>query len=309
MSVELSANRDSPFRFLPLLGDQSLKIGDKLNVVNRIHFKRLMIVIAGASILFAFAVTEWRTVARAANDRTKNVIQTRTGIPLSYYLTISGGGYITVKDEFGHSNTPALTNAVDNQIGDFIAPKVPNVSVDVLGEETMQVVMPVDQTYTISFRSGDKPMEIELIKGEDNRTPERAVRYKDLLLPPGVSAMLKISGDAVEKLRYDKDGDGIYETAVEPTIDVSGPAARDITPPVLSFAERLMHGRLRITIGATDRGSGVEAIYYSLDNKKYERYTQPLVLDMRSDAVVYAFADDRLANRSSVVSYKPKKRR
>jgi hypothetical protein len=266
-----------------------------------------MIVTLGAFV-FGSTVTGWRAIARDAANPARRPSQTKTRASLSYYVTIIGGGYVTVKDEFGHSNTPILTNAKDNQIGDFIAPRVPDVSVDVVGENAVQLVMPTDQTYTIGFRSGHRLVNIELIKGEDNRTPERAVRYADLSLPADVSVMLKVRGNTIEQLRYDKDGTGTYDATVPPTIDVSGPAARDITPPVVSFAERLIHGRRRITISATDRVSGVKAIYYSLDNKKYERYTQPLVLEMKSAEVVYAFADDRVANRSSIVSYTPKKR-
>lgn len=274
----------------------------------RILFKRLLIGITLGVSVFASNVTGWLAIARDVANPTSTVVQTKTTASLSYYVTIIGGGYVTIKDEFGHSNTPILTNAKDNQIGDFIAPKVPNVSVDVVGENAVQLVMPVDETYTISFRSAHNLVDIELIKGEDNRTPERAVRYTDLSLPTDVSVILKVSGNTIDQLRYDKDGDGTYDATVPPTVDVSGPAARDMTPPAVTIAERVVHGRSRVTITARDSGSGVKTIYYSLDSKSYLHYLRPLTVDLKTTPIIYAFADDRLANRSSIVTYQLKRK-
>jgi len=279
---------------------------------NKICLKVSLIFIIGlifsVSVFTSSRVNPRETGSSRQKRRTDAKPLQKPATSLSYYVTITGGGYITVTDEMGHSNRPVVTNAKDNQIGDFMAAKVANVSIDVLGEQTMQVVMPVNQTYTITFHSDGHPISIELIEGEDNQTPERAVRYTDLVLPAGVSVMLKIVRQRIETLRYDKDGDGTYEMSVQPTVDVSGAAARDITGPAVNFAERLVHAKCTVTITARDSGSGVKAIYYSLDGKKYQAYLRPLILDVASTTVVYAFADDRVANRSSISSYKLKKR-
>ena len=50
-----------------------------------------------------------------------------------------------------------------------------------------------------------------------------------------------------------------------------------------------------------DTGSGVKEIYYSLDGAQYRSYTGPLLVDPVLTPRLYAFADDNLANRSSLV--------
>jgi hypothetical protein len=114
--------------------------------------------------------------------------------------------------------------------------------------------------------------------------------------------MFKFTSKGVEPLRYDRDGDGIYESIAAATVDVSGLEARDITPPVVKFSERRVGAKRKITITATDQGSGVKVIYYSLDNKKYQPYVGALLLESGSTPLVYAFADDRVGNRSPISS-------
>ncbi|MGH9873152.1 MAG: OmpL47-type beta-barrel domain-containing protein [Pyrinomonadaceae bacterium] len=114
--------------------------------------------------------------------------------------------------------------------------------------------------------------------------------------------MLRFTSKGVEPLRYDRDGDGIYESIASATVVASGSEARDITPPVVKFSEQLKGAKRKVTIKATDSGSGVKIIYYSLDNKRYQPYLGPLVLDSGNPPMIYAFADDRVGNRSSVAS-------
>jgi hypothetical protein len=171
-----------------------------------------------------------------------------------------------------------------------------------MGKETTQIVMPARQNYTLSFRSSGEPIHITLVEGESDVMPQRAVRYVDLVLPVNAAAMLRFTSKGVEPLRYDRDGDGIYESISLATFDVSGSEARDITAPVVKLSARLEGGKTKVTIKATDNGSGVKAIYYSLDNKKYQTYVRPLVFDSDTKPLVSAFADDRVGNRSAISS-------
>jgi len=243
-------------------------------------------------------IAQVRTAKEKAKPETKPSEEDES----AYYVTIIGGGYLTVADDLGNSNTPLVTDAQGNEIGDFIAPRVPNVTVDVLGKMTMQVVMPGGQNYTLSFRSNGRPISIEVIKRKDTTTPERAVRYVDLVLPADARARFNFTPKGVESLRYDRDGDGTYESSVAPTIDVNGRAARDVTAPVVKFSKRSVGAKTKITIRATDTGSGVKTIYYSLDEKIYQPYVKALLLDSSITPKVYAFADDQVGNRSSVFS-------
>ena len=236
------------------------------------------------------------------DSRKKEKLETKASpeVELTYYVTITGGGYVTVADDVGHTNKPLLTSARGNEIGNSIAPQVPNVSVDVLGKDTVQLVMPFGQNYTLSFFSSGKPLSITVIEGESDVTPHRAVRYLDLVLPTNAQAMFRFTSRGVEPLRYDQDGDGIYESIVTATVVASGPEALDVTPPVVKFSQKLTGAKRKVTITATDSGSGVKVIYYSLDEKSYQPYVRALLFDSSSPPMVYAFADDRVGNRSSV---------
>lgn len=59
-----------------------------------------------------------------------------------------------------------------------------------------------------------------------------------------------------------------------------------------------------VTITATDGGAGVKQLLYSLDGTTFQPYTAPFVVDATQTLVVYAFADDNVANRSSLVTWR-----
>src|SRR5207302_957889 len=99
-----------------------------------------------------------------------------------------------------------------------------------------------------------------------------AVRYRDTVLPPGVTAMLRLTPSGIETLRYDADGDGIFETLVQPTVSLTGSPAGDITPPAITISGEAQQTRVRITINAQDGESGVRDVYYSLDRTNYQLY-------------------------------------
>ena len=275
-------------------------------------FTRNQFCLTAVVVVFSVCLLDAAPITRVGRNQAEQVSSAKKKekaetkpLPLdesSYYVTITGGGHITVADDFGNSNTPLVSSARGNEIGNFIAPKVPNVSVDVLGKERVQIVMPSRQNYTLSFRSSSDPISITLIEGESDATPQRAVRYVDLVLPANAPAMFRFTSKGVEPLRYDRDGDGIYESIALATVDVSGSEARDVTPPVVKLSARLEGEKKKVTIKANDSGTGVKIIYYSLDNKRYQPYLRPLVLDAGNNPSVSAFADDRVGNRSAISS-------
>lgn len=212
----------------------------------------------------------------------------------TYYLTVNGVDFVSITDDSGHTNT---------RIDDTFALPVPNVTYDLLGNQAILVSMPTDKTYTITFRSGANPIALELLKGIDNVTPTDAVRYQDLKLPTGVTAMLRMTPEGVGHLAYDSDGDGTFETIVTPTVAISGAAAQDVEPPAITFSATPQRNKYLFTITATDAGSGVKGVYYSLDGRRFQPYTNPLNLDPVQTPNVYAFANDNVANRSGLSKY------
>ena len=120
--------------------------------------------------------------------------------------------------------------------------------------------------------------------------------------------IMKITPQGAEDLRVDRDGDGNFEATIRPTAAVRGPAARDISGPVIKFsAAALSPDTLLLTIHAEDP-SGVSDLRYSLDGSNFPHYAGPFRVDASRVREVQAFADDRLGNRSGVYTYKPGRR-
>ena len=54
---------------------------------------------------------------------------------------------------------------------------------------------------------------------------------------------------------------------------------------------------MSVTLQATDAGSGVARLLYSLDGTQYQPYTGTFILPATGVEAVYAFADDNAGNR------------
>ncbi|MDI3385386.1 DUF1080 domain-containing protein [Streptomyces sp. B-S-A8] len=108
------------------------------------------------------------------------------------------------------------------------------------------------------------------------------------------------------KVRYratDKAGNAAAEKAVE--FAVVAPPAEDTTPPETSAevdgtvdSDGAYVGKATVTVTATDDGSGVDKVEYSLDGAPYVAYTEPLVVDRTGRHEVAYRASDRAGNTS-----------
>jgi pimeloyl-ACP methyl ester carboxylesterase len=210
----------------------------------------------------------------------------------AYYFEIIGTPTVTVTDMLGHVTNP-LT-ATDNL--------VPDMTYYPLGDAAHLVILPSDQTYTVTFQTSADPIAIEITQGTDETTSQ-AVRYQDLVLPPHTTAMVRLTSQGAENLHYDGDGDGTFETAVPPTVSVSDTDANDIDPPVITMTRTGTLDNLTVTLTATDSSAGLKHMLVSLDGTTFQPYTGPIQVDTRQNPIVYAFADDNVANRSSLYTY------
>jgi hypothetical protein len=113
--------------------------------------------------------------------------------------------------------------------------------------------------------------------------------------------MLTFTPQGVNLLRYDGDQNGSYESTIAPTVAVSGTTPLDVTPPTLTVNQSAQQYKIEVILTAEDAGSGVKEVYYSLDGAQYRSYTGPLLVDPVLTSRLRAFADDNLANRSSLV--------
>ena len=209
-----------------------------------------------------------------------------------HYITVSGAQVVEVTDSAGNSTAP---------LNSVYSGTVPGVDTYWLGPDVWMVTVPVSASsnYSTLFDSTGDPVSVEIRIGTGDTTT-RSIRYRDIVLPAGVSAKLSFMPSGPQDLAYDSDGDGTFDTTVEPTVDVTGPAAQDTDPPVISVHEDIQGGSSRITLSANDP-SGLSRLMVSLDGTNYEEYTGPLTLVSQRTPVVYAFADDNLANRATLV--------
>ena len=212
----------------------------------------------------------------------------------AYYVTVKGVDFVSITDDQGNTNT---------RLDDTFALAVPNATYDLIGEKAVFVSTPADKTYTIRFQVGNEPINLEIVKGIDNVTLNEARRYRDAALPLGVDAMMRFGLNRIESLRYDADGDGVFETTVAPTVVLSGAAAADISPASVAINGEPQQTRVLVTINAQDDESGVKAIYYSSDQTRYQPYTGSFLVDPSQVMNVTAFVDDNAANRSPLATY------
>lgn len=209
----------------------------------------------------------------------------------SYYLTISGAQSIAVTDSNGNT-----ARSVEDQPHNSL----PNATLYTVGENAALIRMSTNETFRVTFRSGSDPMSVELIKGVDNDTPTDVIRYRDLALPAGILAELEITPQKADALRFDSDGDGVVDSVLTPTVSATSPDALDITPPTVTFHVSHELGDTRVSISARDSGTGLKSVSYSLDGSQFQAFESIFSIDPAQTPILYAFADDNVANRSSV---------
>jgi len=209
------------------------------------------------------------------------------------YLTLVGADNVVVTDSLGNS-TATITGDLHGT--------VPNVSVYAIGQHANMVIMPSDQAYTVTFGTTSTPLMITVTVGSPGAYTQ-SIRYVDISQPAGLAAELNFQSGTVEPLRLDTNKDGTFATTINPTIDLTGSAANDTTPPVISFSTSVAGAITTVTISASDAGAGVKDIFYSLDGTIAQPYATSLALDASKNPVVYAFADDNAGNRSTLMSF------
>ena len=210
----------------------------------------------------------------------------------TYMLKISGAPSVLITDSFGNTIDPLSDSQFEG---------IPTISTNVTDEAMLSALLPFDQPYRIVFRSSTPGISIDITKHVGSNITQ-AVRYLDLVLPPNVLAYIQLSPQGVTTLAYDSNGDGTFDTPVNPTINIAGTQAQDIDPPQVNVNETVQGGTSRIDLEAIDTGTGVQRILYSLNGTTFQQYSTPLTLNAATTPTIYAFADDNVFNRSGVVT-------
>lgn len=211
----------------------------------------------------------------------------------NYRLKMIGSPEVIVTDSFGNTANPLSSSVSEG---------VPTISTDVFGEAALAIEFPVDQPYKVTLISRSRPISLSVIHN-NGETDDSAVRYVDISLPADVWALIQISPGGVSTLSYDSNGDGTFDTPVTPTIIVNGPNAADLEAPSVNVNETVQGGSSRIDLEATDAGSGVQRIMYSLNGTSFQQYSTPLQLNAATTPTIYVYADDNVFNRSGLVTH------
>jgi hypothetical protein len=204
------------------------------------------------------------------------------------YVWLAGVNRVSVSDAKGRTDEPFKAGTRQ---------QVDDATYHLLGSQTIDIVVPVGDTYTITFETDD-PAMLQIIKGRGDVSPEEAVRYNDLVLNNG-TARFQLSATGVSPVRLDANGDGRFETILEPTAHVRGLAAKDKRGPEITF-EVLQRdaNTILVAIKAVDKETGVKSIFYSIDGKYDSPYKEPVRVDLKHSTFIYGFADDSAGNRS-----------
>lgn len=214
-------------------------------------------------------------------------------------ISIYGGDGTVVADNAGHSTAMLTVGGV--QYG--IPATVPNVGTYVLGDHDRLVRSFSSSPLTTTFTVTGGAVEVDIVDGPDS-APTRVTRYMDVNMPAGATVQVTSAAGTAPQLSYDSNGDNTVDTVVPPAVAVTGAAAKDMTPPTLANTRVRHDGLTDVTIAATDPGTGVAAVWYSLDGTKFFKYTAAVRIDPTAVQWLYAYADDNAGNRSAAVRFK-----
>ncbi|HKQ47519.1 MAG TPA: hypothetical protein VJZ71_05585 [Phycisphaerae bacterium] len=243
------------------------------------------------------ALTGNRNVLRNATHflSTGEILECQPAAPAirpSLYIRLTGVPDPVISDSAGHTGTIVGQAAL----------AVPHVSHSFIGPNSHDFVMPANQTYTVQFSAPSTSVGIQVLLGQDERSPVIATRWLDLALPPSTITRLVVSADGASTLLNDADADGTPEALIAPFAAVSGAAAADSQSPTVRFCRSVAGTSQLVTIYASDVDSGVHDINYSVDGVHIAPYTGPFSIDPIVTTVVYADATDNVGNRSSFIA-------
>lgn len=206
-----------------------------------------------------------------------------------YYATVLGGTSVMISDSNGHS-TAVITGTLHGT--------VPGASSYIIGENAYQLVIPTTGNYTVTFQTTEQAQAVEIKKGT-SETTSQLVRYIDMSLPISKTAILKFTPQGVDTLRYDSTGNGNFDTAVQPSVTTTGTQANDQDAPTINILATKQQNTTSVTLSATDSGSGLKDLSYSLDGVHYSTYTTTLQLNPAQTPTLNVMANDNVGNRAT----------
>jgi hypothetical protein len=207
---------------------------------------------------------------------------------VAYYVRLSGVSRVLVSDAKGRTDDLFRAGSLQKVEATY----------DFLGPDTVFITLPAGEAYSITFESKDPAINLEIVKGRGNVSPDEAIRYNDLVLDKA-RAQFQLSAAGVTSLQIDANNDGRFESTLEPSAHVVGAAAKDTRGPEIRFEilERDATSIL-VAIKATDKETGVKNLFYTIDMKHEFPYEGPVRVKLNESKSISAIADDNAGNRS-----------
>jgi triacylglycerol esterase/lipase EstA (alpha/beta hydrolase family) len=219
---------------------------------------------------------------------------------LMNYLDITGVNRLYIADAQGNTNTPLGIADIGIQ----------EISYEYGSRVGEPLVFPHEVTFSsgkivdIKFQTSTDKIAIVNVKGFGRENAVEVVKYLDLQLPLGVSTWLKFTANGLESLRYDADGDGVFETEVQPTFHSTGASAKDRTPPNMDITFAANNNVATVTVNPTDTETGVNQIRYIVNDEISDHvYASPFTVNLTQSKLLYVSAEDNAGNRNLLAKW------
>lgn len=167
-----------------------------------------------------------------------------------------------------------------------------------------EVKFPAGKVVDVKFRASIDKISIKNIKGFGRETATETIKYLDLQLPLDAIAWLKFTATGLKSLRYDTNGDGVFETETQPTFYLTGAAANDRTPPDINISFSVSNNTATVAVNSTDAETGVNQIRYTINGETNDHvYSAPFSIDLTQSKLLYVSAEDNAGNRNLLAKW------
>lgn len=217
------------------------------------------------------------------------------------YLSITGVNRLNIFDAQGNTNASINADA-DVDVSGVRYDYGSNVSDSFIVPHEVSFI--TEKTVDVKFTALNEKISIEILRGFNPATPSTVKKYLDLQLPSNVTGLLKFSSAGVENLRYDADGDGTFETEVQPSVNLTGASASDKTPPTIDVSYTVNDNEATVMVSAADNGTGVKQIRYIVNGATGDHiYNSPFTVNLSQSQLIYVSAEDNAGNRNVLAKW------
>ncbi len=184
---------------------------------------------------------------------------------------------------------------------------IPGAQYDVIDNNKF-VFLPLGHTYRIVGRATDVGSFNTRVQNIDNGNYTQTVYYNEVPLnSTETNVELTITGNQTDyTMQIDQDGDGNFESTIQPSAILDEQASQDYTKPTTNINLNGILGNnswyvsnVTVELTAQDNtdGSGILKTEYSLDNgQTWQLYNQPFVLSDEGEHELWYMSTDRAGN-------------